>query len=150
MSVGIADEIGIERWIVRNHDDVVLGDGHVGLDRRHADLQRAAKRRQRIFRREPARATVAFEVEGEGRSGHERQQKRRQRVATDLANPGHRFAQRGLRLHVESHKHHRLSLHKVIQVAFLPALLVSTTYYSTRHMNPATKQNHSLKAEFCM
>jgi hypothetical protein len=41
----------------------VLRDGDVGLDRRDADVERAAKGGERVFGREPARAAVAFEVE---------------------------------------------------------------------------------------
>jgi hypothetical protein len=42
-SVRAAHQIRVEEWIVRDDDNAILGDGHVGLDRADADLQRAPK-----------------------------------------------------------------------------------------------------------
>jgi len=55
---------------VGDDDDPVLGEARVELERRHADLERARERRERVLGREPARAAMPLEVEGGGLGRH--------------------------------------------------------------------------------
>ena len=55
-------QIGIEYWVMRQHDNTVFGDGHVGLERRHADFERSGEPSKRILGRKAARTTVTLQV----------------------------------------------------------------------------------------
>ena len=68
IAVGPAHDVGVEHGIVREHEHAVPGDGEVGLERRDADLERLGEGGQRVLRRQPARAAVALQIEGQSRT----------------------------------------------------------------------------------
>ena len=65
-AVGPAHQVGIEHRVVADDQDIVLGDGEIGLERGDAEIEGGAEGRQRVLRRQPARAAMALQVEGGG------------------------------------------------------------------------------------
>ena len=56
-------DVGIEYRVMRQHENPVLGDGEVGLKRRHADFERPGKAGKRVLGRQAPSAAVALQVE---------------------------------------------------------------------------------------
>ena len=69
-----ADDVGIEERIVRDDEHAVLRHGDIGLERGHADRDRAIEGRQRVLGHEAARPAMTFEVECLRGRGTEREQ----------------------------------------------------------------------------
>ena len=56
--------IRIERAVVADDQHAVLGHREIEFERGHADAERGLERRERVFRREAARAAMALQIEG--------------------------------------------------------------------------------------
>ena len=75
--IGFDSDLTIRREIdrvlqLRDHHHAVRGEGDVEFQRIDAQRDGALEGGQRVFRRQPARAAVALEVESEGGSAAER------------------------------------------------------------------------------
>src|SRR5262249_43065147 len=71
LAVRTAAGIGVEKAVVADDQYAVLGHAEIELERGDTDLERGRERLERVLRRQPARATMSLQVEGEGRSSGE-------------------------------------------------------------------------------
>ncbi len=63
--------LGIEIRVMADDENVVPGHGEVEFKRGDADFQRGLERQNCVFRREPAGAAMALQIESVSRKSHE-------------------------------------------------------------------------------